>query len=264
MITKQQHQITRFKDLTSQFAYGAEPLQHLEWVEELVELGNELLKYPPISVSKYSPKELKELCDYYAKCAVDPEYFITTYVRVDTLEGVTSITLRDNQKKALQSFHQNSRTVWKADRQEGKTILGSLYALYYALFYANSKVGVFSPFDGVRRMHYINSCYEHLPKFLKEKRTRVDSNSIEFENGSEIIFGTISTSSIVGRYFDLVYLDEFGLVPNDKTKDFMYAISPSIKSKLIITSTKENQFLSDTISFSQGGFNNFNIVQTHK
>jgi hypothetical protein len=80
--------------------------------------GNEYLRPDGkiIELTEYQLEEMK-------KCKADLRYFIENYVMVTHLDrGEVLFKLHDFQKKILQSFHENRRTIVLCGRQAGKCV----------------------------------------------------------------------------------------------------------------------------------------------
>ena len=90
--------------------------------------------------------------------------------------------------------------------------------------------------------------FEFLPRFLQQGVKEWNKGSIELANGSRIMADSTSGSSIRGRSFNIVFLDEFAFVPNNIAEAFFMSTYPTISSgkstKVIIVSTPNglNQF----------------------
>jgi hypothetical protein len=80
-----------------------------------------------------------------------------------------------------------------------------------------------------------------LPRFLQQGVKEWNKGSIELANGSRIMADSTSGSSIRGRSFNIVFLDEFAFVPNNIAEAFFMSTYPTISSgsttKVIIVST---------------------------
>jgi hypothetical protein len=83
--------------------------------------------------------------------------------------------------------------------------------------------------------------FEYLPRFLQQGVKEWNKGSIELANGSRIMADSTSGSSIRGRTFNIVFLDEFAFVPNNIAEAFFMSTYPTISSgsttKVIIVST---------------------------
>ena len=77
--------------------------------------GNPLLKKEGVQVN-WTPEMVKE----YVKCKNDPIYFIETYVKIITEDGLISFKLRDFQIELVESMIDNRYTIAKMARQSGK------------------------------------------------------------------------------------------------------------------------------------------------
>lgn len=79
---------------------------------------NSLIKRTNLA-ENYTEEQVKE----YVRCALDPEYFIEKYVRINSLDhGFIPFKLRGYQKGLIQSFHKNRRVVLLSPRQSGKCV----------------------------------------------------------------------------------------------------------------------------------------------
>ena len=201
----------------------------------------------------FTQKDLQELME----SSKDPVYFINNYVKINNLEeGLTSIKLRENQEEAINQYHNNRFTVCLSERQKGKTLLGTLYCLYYATFNSCYTVAILSPTKEIsyKIRDLIHSMYENLPKFLQMGIIKYNKSIIEFENGSSIRFSSASTamSGLRGCGINLLYLDEFGIIPDKDAEEIVDAVLPMIvsskNSKLIISSTDMSATLQDLIA----------------
>lgn len=75
-------------------------------------------------------KKSGELVDYteedvneYAKCMIDPIYFITKYVKITTLDhGIQPFELFEYQKKFIACLHENRKVIGLWPRQHGKCL----------------------------------------------------------------------------------------------------------------------------------------------
>ena len=79
-------------------------------------LGNPLLKKANTPI-EYTPEQILEV----AKCAEDPVYFATNYIKIVTLDhGLQPFKMYPFQEKMLSSFHDNRFNICKLPRQSGK------------------------------------------------------------------------------------------------------------------------------------------------
>lgn len=81
-------------------------------------LGNPLLKKANTPI-EYTPEQILEV----AKCAEDPVYFATNYIKIVTLDhGLQPFKMYPFQEKMLSSFHDNRFNICKLPRQSGKSL----------------------------------------------------------------------------------------------------------------------------------------------
>lgn len=117
------------------------------------------------------------------------------------------------------------------------------YILHYILFNENVKVAILANKAPTAReiMSRLQLAFEYLPAFLKQGIKEWNKSSIELANGSLAQADSTSGSSIRGRTYNIVFLDEFAHVPNNIAKAFFMSTYPTISSgqttKIIIVST---------------------------
>lgn len=180
----------------------------------------------------------------YVKCMNDPIYFIRNYIKIINLDlGLVKFNLWDFQDDMIQTFHSNRFSIVKVGRQSGKSTTVISYLLHYALFNENVSIAILANKASTSRelLHRLKLSYEYLPNWLKQGIIVWNKGDIQFTNGSKIIASATSTSSIRGLSINLLYLDEFAIVPNNQAEDFFASTYPTISSgkttKIIITST---------------------------
>lgn len=198
----------------------------------------------------------------------NPAFFINKYITFNKyIDGLIDLKLTRRQETVIQSYHNNRFVFTPAERQKGKTILGSLYCLHYAIFNNNVKVGIAAPkpfiLNTIRTRIYDILQISSLPPVVTPNIVNYNKSIISLNNGSEISFFSVNPSNVIGRTFDLLFLDEFGIVSDDNADEFMKTIMPritySIKSKLIINSTEYNKTLCDLRENSEKYLNDFII-----
>ena len=90
-------------------------------------------------------------------------------------------------------------------------------------------------------MSRLQLAFEYLPFFLKQGIVEWNKGSIELANGSKALADSTSGSSVRGRSFNVIFLDEFAFVPNNIAESFFMSTYPTISSgnttKVIIVST---------------------------
>lgn len=201
--------------------------------------GNKLLKAAGVT-QEYTKSDISE----YIKCKEDPIYFIETYCKVVSLDhGIVPFKLYPYQKRFILSIHNNRKVISKQARQSGKTQCVAAYLLHYTIFNDNKTVAVLANKGAAAReiLARYKNMYELIPPFLQQGVLTWNKGDIELENKSVIFTSATSSDGIRGKSCNVIYLDEFAIVPNTVADEFMTSTYPTISSgdttKVIITST---------------------------
>jgi hypothetical protein len=209
-------------------------------------LGNPNLKKVNTPI-EFTKEQIKE----YQKCAKDPIYFMTNYIRIVSLdEGLVPFKMYDFQKHIVRTIHDNRFTICKLPRQSGKSTTTVSYLLHYALFNPNSNIAILANKSSTARdiLSRVQLAYENLPKWMQQGVINWNKGNIELENKSVIVAAATSSSAIRGGSYNIIFLDEFAFVPANIAEMFFSAVYPTIssgqKTKMIIVSTPYgmNQF----------------------
>lgn len=182
--------------------------------------------------------------DEYVRCIKDPVYFARTYMKIVNVDrGLMPFEMWDFQEDMMQSFHDNRFSICKLPRQVGKTTTSVAYLLHYILFNEMVNVAILANKAATAReiMGRLQLAFEYLPRFLQHGVKEWNKGSVEFANGSRAIADSTSGSSVRGKTFNIVFLDEFAFVPNNIAEQFFNSTYPTISSgnstKVIIVST---------------------------
>ena len=202
-------------------------------------LGNPNLK------KANQPKEWTQAeIEEYQKCMNDPLYFITTYIKIVSLdEGLVDFKPYNFQKEMIGTFHNNRFTICKLPRQSGKSTTMIAYLLHYALFNPNVNIAILANKAATSRdlLGRLQLAYENLPKWMQQGVLVWNKGSLELENGSKILAASTSASAVRGGSYNVIFLDEFAFIPNHIADDFFASVYPTISSgqstKVIIVST---------------------------
>jgi hypothetical protein len=180
----------------------------------------------------------------YIKCSKDPIYFIETYCKVIHVDrGLVPFKLHDYQKRVVDAYQHNRNVVLLTARQMGKTTISAAFFAWYVLFNDEKTVAILANKAAVAReiLSRIQTMLSNLPKWLQQGVVTWNKGSIELENRSRILSGATSSSGFRGFSINLLYLDEFGFVPNNIADEFFTSMFPTLSSgketKLIISST---------------------------
>lgn len=178
----------------------------------------------------------------YKKCLVDIPYFIKNYVQIINLDvGLTYFHLHPYQEKMLNHMHDNRFSIFMTSRQMGKTTVAAAYLLHQLIFNKSFLVAILANKGDQAReiMARLQLMYEELPWWLQPGVKTWNKGSIHLGNGAKAFTGATSSSSIRGKSFNIVYMDEFAHIENDT--EFYQSTYPVITSgkntKVIITST---------------------------
>jgi hypothetical protein len=207
--------------------------------------GNETLRGAG-EIFEYTQEHIQEI----VKCKEDIIYFAEKYFKIVSIQdGEHTITLWDFQKKILKAFleppEDKRHAIIISARQSSKTTTTSIYILHFILFNSDKTAAVLANKEDTAKeiMSRIKLAYMNLPYFLQQGITEAGWNakSLHLENGSKIVIGTTSSSSIRSKTVSLLYIDEYAHIPGNLVKEFIESVIPTIysskKSKLIITST---------------------------
>lgn len=229
-------------------------------------LSNPRLKAVGVPV-RMSTKQVEE----YVRCGRDFEHFIRNWVRIVHVDrGIIKFDMWDWQRDMVQTMIDSRFTIAKIGRQSGKSVTTIAFLLWTILFNENQSIALLAhKADQARELlGRLKASYELLPKWMQQGVKTWNKGSIELENGCYIIASSTSSSSIRGRTMNIVYLDEFGVVPMHLQQDFFASVFPTISSgkttKVIITSTPKGLNLFYKIWMdSVKGRNDYRRIDVH-
>lgn len=202
--------------------------------------NNPKLKPPGIEI-QYTKEQLEE----YVKCANDPVYFCSKYVKVKTLDkGVMPFKLYDYQEKFVRAIHESRFTISKWPRQSGKSTSVIGYICHYVTFNQSVNVAILANKLKTAKDELfakLQLAYENLPHFLQQGVVEWNKTSLKLENGSRVVCDATSSSAIRGGSYNLLLLDEYAFLPSHIAEEFYSSTYPTISAgmttKLIIVST---------------------------
>jgi hypothetical protein len=228
--------------------------------------GNPLLKQRGVQID-FTKEQVKEVI----KCSQDPEYFLTNYIKVISLDdGIVPFHPYPFQQKLIDSFHNNRFTICKLPRQSGKSVTVTAYLIHQAIFRDNINIAILANKreTSFELMAKLQTSYENLPKWLQQGVLAWNKGSIELENGSRITASSTSSSAVRGFSYNIVMLDEFAFVPTNIADDFFSSVYPTISSgkstKVIMVSTPNgmNHFYKLWNDATKGR-NSYNAIEAH-
>lgn len=228
--------------------------------------NNPRLKAPNVDMNL-----TKAQFDEYQRCANDPMYFISNYIKVVNPDhGLMNYKPRDYQQEMIDTFHNNRFSICKMARQSGKTTTVGSYFLWMIVFHPDKTLGILANKEklAIEILDRIRLSYEYLPWFLQQGVLIWNRKGIQLENGSRIIADATSSSSVRGFTFNAILLDEFAHIDSAAADEFFESVYPTISegkhSKIIIVSTPKgmNMFYKlweDSIN----GENSYAHVEVH-
>jgi hypothetical protein len=226
--------------------------------------GNALIKKAGIE-HEFDQDQIKEL----VKCASDIVYFVSNYCKIITLDkGLQLFKPFEYQKRMLKVFDDDRFVINLLPRQMGKSTIVAAYLLHYAMFNREKTIGILANKAATSReiLSRIQRMYEHLPMWMQLGVKEWNKGSMVLENDSKILAAATSSDSIRGLSLNIIYLDEFAHV--GQQREFWESTYPVIssgeESKVIITSTPNGMELFYKIyKEAEEGKNNFTPVKVH-
>ena len=192
----------------------------------------------------------------YAKCKGDIEYFIRTYVKINTLTGIVPFNMFDYQRELLDLTKQSRFVIAMIARQMGKTTIASAIVLHELVFNKSYYVGITAQTDTqvLSMMSMVKDMYQMLPPFLQKGVKVWNTKTVELEDKRVLAGFVAGESAFRGKSVNRLVIDEKAFINNTKwngLKDSAYpSITSSKTSKIIIISTPNgigNHFHEDYI-----------------
>jgi len=166
----------------------------------------------------------------WIKCALDPIYFTRKYVKIINIdEGIVNFDLYDYQEEIINLFEDSRFAILKMCRQSGKTTTTASYICHQMIFYENY-VGIIAQATGQAQeiLERIQMAYELLPLFLQPGVSVYNKRSFTLANSSKALCGAATSTSIRGKSFSLVFIDEISWIKRDM--QFYESVYPTISS----------------------------------
>lgn len=201
-----------------------------------------------------------------------PIYFAQKYIRIShPINGNINFEIRSYQEWMIDSYLDNKNVITSGCRQSGKTLISSIFLLWYSIFHSNQTILVGSiKFEySIEILEKIRQMYNRLPFWLKPSLNENNKRSMIFANDSRILASPISERMGRGMTISLLYLDEFAFVSPRIQEEVWCTLHPTLHTggRCIITSTPngsddvfskiwfESQYLLDDSSASFYGVN---------
>jgi phage terminase large subunit-like protein len=206
----------------------------------------------------------------YAKCFIDPMYFIRTYVKIQHQDrGIIPFDLYPFQSDALSVFHANNRIVVLKSRQMGVSTLVAAYSLWELLFHEGKNVLIISIKEksAMEIIAKIQLANEELPPWLKVPTIENNKLSLKFNNQSRVLATSSASDSARGFAASLLIIDECAFV--EKVEEVwtsaQQTLATVVNGKAILLSTPNGMgnFFHRIWSEAESKKNGFKTVKLH-
>lgn len=185
----------------------------------------------------------------WRKCAANPEYFIRTYIWIESERdprGREPFGLWDYQENALHAYLDNRFVVILKARQLGFTTLAMAYALWQCLFKPRANILLISKSQDSadKNLGMARFMYSFLPEWLKARGPELDGDAakqmiFKFMDGSNNRLKSFAGTKTAGagETASLVILDEFALMEDPANTYRTIKPTTDAGGRLIIIST---------------------------
>lgn len=123
------------------------------------------------------------------------------------------------------------------------TTVATIVIIHYILFNKHKSVGILANKrdTSIEILSRIQLAYEALPNWMQQGVITWNKGSIELENGCKVLAAATSSSSVRGKSFQLIYIDETAFIPEDDWNSFFTSTFPTITAgkttKIFMSST---------------------------
>jgi hypothetical protein len=188
-----------------------------------------------------TPEQTRE----YLRCALDPAYFIGTYleVRDKRLEKDVPFVLMPHQRRLIQAYEKYSRNLVQKYRQGGITSLSCAYMSYLLIFNDGFMIGVAADKLNLAEniVKTVAALVASCPEWMRTEST-TDNNRIKtFVNKSEIRAFAASADGLRGFTPDFLFVDEAAYLQYGA--DFMASAkgTMSVSGRIVLNSTPRGE-----------------------
>ena len=171
--------------------------------------------------------------DEIIKCSDDPIYFIETYMSVRTAaKGIKRLMLRPYQKELILAYAKHNRVATNASRQVGKTTTNNAFIIWHAIFHDQQNIWTLANKGKTAKniLKRLKLMYGSIPLWLQQGIVNMNSESIEFENGSIVNVSTTTSESARSEDVSVLILDEFARIKPHLEEDFIQSVMPTVSS----------------------------------
>lgn len=207
----------------------------------------------------------------YAKCLLDPIYWIENYATILSLDdGPVLMKLYPYQKRIILAIHNNRKVVAKLFRQAGKSSVVAAYIAWYVMFNDGKRVAILANKVSIAKEIFsrVQFMIECTPKWLQQGVMEWNKTSLALENLSTCFAAASSPSSIRGKSINFLLCDEFAHLGPALAEEFIASVFPTIsasqESKLVLVSTPKGRNAFHKIwSDAETGKNGFVTCEGH-
>ena len=164
--------------------------------------------------------ENQKLLDEFKKCAGDPVYFISNYIKVThPVRGLVPFKLYPFQERILNNLEEHRFNILRKFRQAGCTTIAAGWSLWTIIFQKHKSVVILSKGDAesTEVLDRIKLMYDELPEFLKPGIVEDNKHTLKLKTNSIIKSrpsGKQSGRSLAGS---LLIIDEAAFIENIDT-----------------------------------------------
>tara|TARA_R110000737_G_scaffold73530_2_gene102235 strand:+ start:830 stop:2374 length:1545 start_codon:yes stop_codon:yes gene_type:complete len=209
--------------------------------------------------------EKEQLIDEFKKCADDPAYFLSNYIKVThPVRGLVPFKLYPFQNRIVDCLEGNRFNILRKFRQAGCTTIASAYSLWTAIFQKYKSIVILSKGDteATEVLDRIKLMYDELPAFLKPGIAEDNKHTLKLKTGSIIKSrpsGKQSGRSLAGS---LLIIDEAAFIDNiDSIWAAVYPIiSTGGRAFVLSTVNGVGNWYHDVYDAAVNGKNSFNAI----
>ncbi len=178
---------------------------------------------------------IQEQADEYTRCAIDPIYFIETYLTVfDQTKGesgeIVPFKLFPFQKELIKSYLKNKQNIANKYRQAGVSTTTCAYIAWYVMFNENRYVAVVADKLETARDELLSDIIDFVegcPSYLRPKIASKDTaHHKKYTNGSQI--KAFAATKLRGPTPTLIFWDETAWT--EKGDQFWTSAAPSVRN----------------------------------
>lgn len=220
---------------------------------------------------EYTPEMVRAI----QKCKEDIIYFAEHFFYINGINGKEIIKLFDKQKEILRTIQNNKKTLLVTGRQQGKSTLMTIVAVWTALFFNDQTIMVIAnkQSTAIEIFERIRLAFLQMDNWLKGGVKEFNKTFFTLANGSRILTSATSADAIRGYAIDVLLLDEFAIIPPKDADEFWAAVTPTLSSrfnnnknaKLIVASTPKGKVgkFYELVSKAEESRNDFAIQKAY-